>query len=126
MCCCFYRQSSSNHKEEEKSTKTKSIYRKRSTESFVPNNNNTFNTLHTPKPKTKIRKFFLKMWGFFLTFRQHSVRYAIKSALIALAIASMAFIPATRDYFLDLKMDWTLITVSEAKSFKSYMVNKLL
>lgn len=112
MCCCFYRKPSYN-KERQMNEKLKgALSKKRSTDSFVPNNNNTFNTLHTPKPKTKIRKFFLRLWGFFLAFRQHSVRYAIKSALIALAIASMAFIPATRQYFLDLKMDWTLITVS--------------
>ncbi|KAG1467314.1 hypothetical protein G6F56_004478 [Rhizopus delemar] len=79
--------------------------------SFVPNNNNTFNTLHTPKPETKIRKFFLNMWGFFSWFRSHDVRYACKSTLIAVSIASMAFLPMTREYFQVYKMDWTLITV---------------
>jgi hypothetical protein len=53
----------------------------------------------------------LNLWGFFSWFRQHTVRFAAKSMLIALVIASMAFIPATREYFLAWKMDWTLITV---------------
>jgi hypothetical protein len=58
----------------------------------------------------------LSLWGFFSWFRKHTVRYASKSTLIALAIASMAFIPSTREYFLAWKMDWTLITVMAVMS----------
>ncbi|RCI05716.1 hypothetical protein CU098_007131 [Rhizopus stolonifer] len=29
---------------------------------FTPNESNTFDTLHTPKPKTKWRKFFIQLW----------------------------------------------------------------
>lgn len=123
LCCCFYSrqqhkdqktQNKKQQKDASENSKAKTnpvITKKSSIESFVPNNNNTFNTLHTPKPKTKVRKFFLNLWGFFSWFRQHTVRYASKSTLIALAIASMAFIPATREYFITWKMDWTLITV---------------
>ncbi|KAI8647527.1 hypothetical protein BD408DRAFT_378306 [Parasitella parasitica] len=129
LCCCFYSrqrhadtqaqyQKQQNTKDGgSKSNKAKPvIIKKSSIDSFVPNNNNTFNTLHTPKPKTKFRRFFLTLWGFFSWFRQHTVRYASKSTLIALAIASMAFIPATREYFITWKMDWTLITVMAVMS----------
>ncbi|EIE87122.1 hypothetical protein RO3G_11833 [Rhizopus delemar RA 99-880] len=106
FCCCFH--GSREYKESFPSAAQK---KKIVAESFVPNNHNTINTLHTPKPKTKIRKFFLSLWGFFSWFRSHNVRYALKSTLIAVAIASMAFMPMTREYFQAWKMDWTLITV---------------
>lgn len=108
MCCCFYSSSEYDENLPLITKKKKKTY----ADSFVPNNNNTFNTLHTPKPETKIRKFFLNMWGFFSWFRSHDVRYACKSTLIAVSIASMAFLPMTREYFQVYKMDWTLITVS--------------
>lgn len=81
-------------------------------DSFKPNNNNTFNTLHTPKPKTKARKVLLSLWGFFSWFKTHTVRYALKATLISVAIASLAFIPATTEIFQSWKMDWVLITVT--------------
>ncbi|KAI7892893.1 uncharacterized protein EV154DRAFT_461736 [Mucor mucedo] len=122
LCCCFYTKpyypkenGEENIINNDKPT-TPVITKKSSIDSFVPNNNNTFNTLHTPKPKTKIRRFFLSLWGFFSWFRTHTVRYALKSTLIALAITVMAFIPATREYFLAWKMDWTLITVMAVMS----------
>lgn len=69
------------------------------------------NTLHTPAPKTKIRKFLLKLWGFFSGFRTYRVRFALKAMFTAEIISVLAFIPATRPYFTALKMEWTLITV---------------
>ncbi|KAF7732052.1 hypothetical protein EC973_007157 [Apophysomyces ossiformis] len=78
---------------------------------FVPNNHNTINTLHTPKPTTAWRRFFLSLWEFFSWFRKHTVRYAIKATVTGVAIASLAFIPATQDYFREFRMEWTLITV---------------
>ncbi|KAI8381006.1 Fusaric acid resistance protein-like-domain-containing protein [Radiomyces spectabilis] len=78
---------------------------------YVPNNNNTLNTLHTPAPTTSWRKFVLQLWSFFSWFRQHNVRYAAKSMLTAIAVSSIAFIPATQPYFISLRMEWTLITV---------------
>ncbi|CAO3635085.1 unnamed protein product [Mucor fragilis] len=126
LCCCFYsRQRHADHHEQHaqaqdtesgKKKHTPVITKKSSIESFKPNNNNTFGSLHTPKPTSKLRKFFLSLWSFFSWFRQHTVRYASKSTLIALAIASMAFIPATREYFITWKMDWTLITVMAVMS----------
>ncbi|KAI7862150.1 Fusaric acid resistance protein-like-domain-containing protein [Spinellus fusiger] len=92
----------------------KTIISDRSMES--PNNHNTFNTLHTPSPRTRIRKFFVKLWSFFSWFRQHDARYAAKSTLTAVCIATLAFIPSTHDYFQSLKMEWTLITVLAAMS----------
>ncbi|KAI8047969.1 Fusaric acid resistance protein-like-domain-containing protein [Gilbertella persicaria] len=79
--------------------------------SFVPNNSNTFNTLHTPSPKTNIRRFLLSLWGFFSQFRSHHVKFAFKSMLTAELISVLAFIPLTRPYFTNLKMEWTLVTV---------------
>lgn len=81
------------------------------TDIFVPNNHNTFNTLHTPEPKTKLRKFFLQLWGFFSMFRTHHFKFALKSMLTAEAISVLAFIPFTRPYFTAFKLEWTLITV---------------
>ncbi|KAG2191988.1 hypothetical protein INT47_000780 [Mucor saturninus] len=78
---------------------------------FIPNNNHTINTLHTPEPKTKLRRFLLKLWGFFSEFRTYRVKFAFKSMLTAELISVLAFIPATRPYFTDFKMEWTLITV---------------
>ncbi|PHZ17440.1 uncharacterized protein RHIMIDRAFT_232867 [Rhizopus microsporus ATCC 52813] len=109
LCCCCYKPIS-----HENNTPYMSKTQKLFTDTFVPNNHNTLNTLHTPKPKTKIRKFFLSLWGFFSLFKSHNVRYALKSTLIAVGIASLAFIPITREYFQTYKMDWTLITVIAA------------
>lgn len=80
-------------------------------DTFVPNNHNTSNTLQTPSPTTRVRKFFLQLWGFFSLFRQHNVRYAIKATLASVAIASLAFIPATQVYFKEFRMEWCIITV---------------
>ena len=81
-------------------------------EIFVPNNHNTHNTLQTPSPTTQIRKFFLKLWSFFSLFRQHTVKYAIKTSLVSVAVAMLAFIPATQKYFHEFRMEWTLVTVN--------------
>ena len=81
-------------------------------EAFVPNNHNTHNTLQTPSPTTRIRKFLLKLWGFLSWFRKHTVRYAIKASLVSVAVAVLAFIPSTQVYFREFRMEWTLITVN--------------
>ncbi|KAI9480671.1 MAG: hypothetical protein EXX96DRAFT_521939 [Benjaminiella poitrasii] len=78
---------------------------------FVPNNHNTLNTLHTPAPKTKLRKFLVSLWSFFSKFRTYQFKFAFKSMLTAEAISILAFIPATRPYFTEFKLEWTLITV---------------
>ncbi|KAG2224607.1 hypothetical protein INT45_003747 [Circinella minor] len=80
-------------------------------ETFVPNNHNTHNTLQTPSPTTQIRKFFLKLWSFFSLFRQHTVKYAIKTSVVTVAVAMLAFIPATQKYFHEFRMEWTLVTI---------------
>lgn len=79
--------------------------------SFTPNNHNTLNTLHTPLHKSKVRRFLLKLWSFFSGFRTYRVKFAIKSMLTAEIISILAFIPATRPYFTEFKLEWTLITV---------------
>ncbi|GAA5797451.1 hypothetical protein HPULCUR_002835 [Helicostylum pulchrum] len=80
-------------------------------EIFIPNNHNTLNTLHTPAPKTKLRKVFHQLWGFFSKFKSYQVRFAFKSMITAVLISVLAFIPATQAYFTKFKMEWTLITV---------------
>ncbi|GAN07622.1 conserved hypothetical protein [Mucor ambiguus] len=78
---------------------------------FTPNNHNTLNTLHTPLHTSKVRRFLLKLWSFFSGFRTYRVKFAIKSMLTAELISILAFIPATRPYFTEFKLEWTLITV---------------
>lgn len=85
-------------------------------ETFVPNNNNTIDTLQTPSPKTRIRKVFIRLWSFFSWFRQHTVRYAIKATLISVALAVLAYIPATQQYFREYRMEWTLISIMAVMS----------
>ncbi|KAI9497668.1 Fusaric acid resistance protein-like-domain-containing protein [Zychaea mexicana] len=85
-------------------------------EVFVPNNNNTHNTLQTPSPTTRIRKFFLKLWGFFSWFRSHTVKYAIKASVVSVAIGMLAFIPSTQFYFREFRMEWTLISIMTVSS----------
>ncbi|KAI8881158.1 hypothetical protein K501DRAFT_189586 [Backusella circina FSU 941] len=104
LCCCFY---SRQHTQTQKTMSSRPLV-----DSFKPNNNNTFNTLHTPKPKTKTRKIFLSLWGFFSWFKTHTVRYALKATLISVALAAPAFIPSTTEIFQSWKMDWVLITVT--------------
>ncbi|CAO3609468.1 unnamed protein product [Mucor hiemalis] len=96
-----------------RSKKTDGIHGKKNNDKdiFVPNNHNTLNTLHTPTPKTKVRKFLLRLWGFFSEFRTYRVRFAFKSMLTAEIISVLAFIPSTRPYFTAFKLEWTLITV---------------
>jgi hypothetical protein len=81
---------------------------------FTPNNHNTFNTLHTPTPDTHWRRIFLTLWGFFSAFKTHKIRFALKSMLTAELISVFAYIPYTRPYFMEFRMEWTLITVRYA------------
>ncbi|KAI8581066.1 hypothetical protein K450DRAFT_234472 [Umbelopsis ramanniana AG] len=85
--------------------------RRRSSVSFVPNNHNTSNTLHTPLPKTRWRRFFISLWGFFSWFKQQHVRYAIKSSAAAVILATPAFLPSTGERFRELRMEWALVTL---------------
>ncbi|KAI8355558.1 hypothetical protein BD560DRAFT_407182 [Blakeslea trispora] len=117
LCFCFYTKLNTQPSQyEDHLAKLRQLNKKSSIDSIVPNNNNTLNTLHTPKPKTKIRKFFLNLWGFFSWFRKQSVRYGLKATFISIIIASLAFFPMTRDYFVSWKMDWMLITVTAVMS----------
>ena len=88
----------------------------------VPNNHNTFNTLHTPTPSTQRHKFSVRLWSFFSWFRQHTVRFAAKNMLTAIVLSSFAFIPQTQPYFYKYRMEWTLLTVSHISSNKDAFV----
>lgn len=70
------------------------------------------NTLHTPLPKTRWRRFFISLWGFFSWFKQQHVRYAIKASAAAVILATPAFLPSTGERFRELRMEWALVTVS--------------
>ncbi|KAI9259639.1 Fusaric acid resistance protein-like-domain-containing protein [Phascolomyces articulosus] len=78
---------------------------------FTPNNHNTSNTLHTPQPSTQRHKFSVKLWRFFSWFRQHTIKFAVKNMLTAIAVSALAFIPQTQPYFYQYRMEWTLLTV---------------
>ncbi|KAF7728169.1 hypothetical protein EC973_006563 [Apophysomyces ossiformis] len=78
---------------------------------FVPNERNTMNTLHTPEPKTKWRKFFIRLWRTFTLFKLQKVRYASKAAVAATVLATPAFLESTGDWFREWRMEWALITL---------------
>jgi dsDNA-binding SOS-regulon protein len=79
---------------------------------FVPNERNTFNTLHTPEPKTKWRRFFIRVWRTFSLFKLQKIRYAIKATVATVILATPAFMESTQDWYREYRMEWALITVS--------------
>lgn len=78
---------------------------------FVPNERNTFNTLHTPEPKTKWRRFFIRVWRTFSLFKLQKIRYAIKATVATVLLATPAFMDSTQDFFREYRMEWALITL---------------
>ncbi|CAO3651153.1 unnamed protein product [Mucor fragilis] len=78
---------------------------------FVPNERNTFNTLHTPEPKTKWRRFFIRVWQTFSLFKSQKIRYAIKATVATVLLALPAFLESTQDFFRTYRMEWALITL---------------
>ncbi|PHZ11973.1 uncharacterized protein RHIMIDRAFT_237792 [Rhizopus microsporus ATCC 52813] len=78
---------------------------------FIPNERNTFDTLHTPKPKTKWRKFFIQLWMTFSLFKLQKVRYATKATIAAVLLALPAFLEPTKEWFREYRMEWALITL---------------
>ncbi|KAG0173920.1 hypothetical protein DFQ30_006552 [Apophysomyces sp. BC1015] len=82
-----------------------------SVNAFVPNERNTMNTLHTPEPKTKWRRFFIRLWRTFSLFKLQKVRYASKAALGATLLATPAFLDSTGEWFREWRMEWALITL---------------
>ncbi|OAD05717.1 hypothetical protein MUCCIDRAFT_34259, partial [Mucor lusitanicus CBS 277.49] len=78
---------------------------------FVPNERNTFNTLHTPEPKTKWRRFFIRVWQTFSLFKTQKMRYAIKATVATILLAMPAFLESTQDFFRTYRMEWALITL---------------
>ncbi|OAD77430.1 hypothetical protein PHYBLDRAFT_179854 [Phycomyces blakesleeanus NRRL 1555(-)] len=78
---------------------------------FTPNERNTTNTLHTPTPTTKWRKFFIQIWVTFSLFKLQKVRYATKAAIAATLLATPAFLSSTGPWFREWRMEWALITL---------------
>ncbi|KAI8074104.1 Fusaric acid resistance protein-like-domain-containing protein [Gongronella butleri] len=78
---------------------------------FVPNERHRLDTLHTPSPTTKWRKFFLQAWRTMSLFKLQKMRYAVKSMLAAVLLASPCFIAATGPLFRAWRMEWALITL---------------
>ncbi|KAI9363139.1 Fusaric acid resistance protein-like-domain-containing protein [Pilaira anomala] len=78
---------------------------------FVPNERNTFNTLHTPEPKTTWRKFFIRVWRTFSLFKLQKMRYAIKATIATILLATPAFMDFSREWYRQYRMEWALITL---------------
>ncbi|KAI8079169.1 hypothetical protein BDF21DRAFT_36450 [Thamnidium elegans] len=78
---------------------------------FVPNERNTFNTLHTPEPKTTWRKFFIRVWRTFSLFKLQKMRYAIKATLATVLLAIPAFMEFSKEWYRQYRMEWALITL---------------
>ncbi|KAI8059981.1 Fusaric acid resistance protein-like-domain-containing protein [Gilbertella persicaria] len=78
---------------------------------FVPNERNTINTLHTPTPKTKWRRFFIRVWRTFSLFKLQKIRYATKAMVAAILLATPAFVNYSQDWFRTYRMEWALITL---------------
>ncbi|KAG0177610.1 hypothetical protein DFQ28_005691 [Apophysomyces sp. BC1034] len=93
------------------SGKSAGFKRNLSFNNFVPNERNAENTLHTPHPKTGLRKFFLRAWKAFSLFKLQKTRYAIKSAVCATLLAIPAFLAVTGTWFRVWRMEWALITL---------------
>lgn len=92
-----------------------------SVDSFVPNDRNSRNTLHTPEPKTAWRKFFLKTWSTLSLLKQQKVRYATKCSIAATLLAAPAFMESTSEWFRTWRMEWALITVSSKMAYLMIM-----
>lgn len=90
----------------------KKVSKKSSLQGFKPNERNMMNTLHTPAPTTQWRKFFISVWQTFSLFKLQKVRYATKSTIAAILLATPAFLPSTASIFREWRMEWALITVS--------------
>ncbi|KAI8975478.1 Fusaric acid resistance protein-like-domain-containing protein [Mycotypha africana] len=79
--------------------------------SFIPNERNMMNTLHTPLPKTNWRRFFIGVWQLFSLFKLQKMRYAIKAMIATIILAIPAFYEPTQDWFRTYRMEWALITL---------------
>ncbi|KAI9306638.1 Fusaric acid resistance protein-like-domain-containing protein [Cunninghamella echinulata] len=89
----------------------KKVSKKSSLQGFKPNERNMMNTLHTPAPTTQWRKFFIRLWQTFSLFKLQKVRYATKSTIAAILLATPAFLPSTASIFREWRMEWALITL---------------
>ncbi|KAG2203276.1 hypothetical protein INT47_000196 [Mucor saturninus] len=78
---------------------------------FVPNERNTFNTLHTPEPKTTWRRFFIRVWRTFSLFKLQKIRYAIKATIATVLLATPAYLEPTKELYREYRMEWALITL---------------
>ncbi|CAO3625347.1 unnamed protein product [Cunninghamella blakesleeana] len=89
----------------------KKVSKKPSLQGFTPNERNMKNTLHTPAPKTKWRKFFIQVWETFSLFKLQKARYAIKCTIAVILLALPAFLSPTYSAFREWRMEWALITL---------------
>ncbi|CAG8669812.1 5812_t:CDS:2, partial [Ambispora leptoticha] len=78
---------------------------------FPENSRNLFNTLQTPKPKTKWQAFTMKLWEWSSRFRRFEVKYAFKTALSAAILAAPAFIDYTRPTYRKYRGEWACISM---------------
>ncbi|KAI8096622.1 Fusaric acid resistance protein-like-domain-containing protein [Halteromyces radiatus] len=92
-------------------SKIKKKKKKKVNPCFIPNERNRVNTLHTPLPTTRWRRFFIRIWVLFSLFKLQKIRYAIKSTIAAILLATPAFVSSTSNIFRQWRMEWALITL---------------
>ncbi|KAI8976759.1 hypothetical protein BDB01DRAFT_844390 [Pilobolus umbonatus] len=89
LCCCFSR----------KKSQPTSLYE----------DLDNYTKFQPPQPKTKFHQRMINLHSFLSIFKSNNIRFAIKSTLFSVAIASIAFIPSTRAFFHQWKLEWALI-----------------
>ncbi|CAG8581661.1 54_t:CDS:2 [Ambispora gerdemannii] len=84
---------------------------KKSNPKFPEHSHNLFNTIQTPKPKTKWQAFTIRLWEWSSLFRRYEVKYAFKTALSASILATPAFIDYTRPTYIKYRGEWACISM---------------
>ncbi|CAG8472731.1 1666_t:CDS:2 [Paraglomus occultum] len=78
---------------------------------FPEHSHNLFDTIQTPKPKTKWQQVQLRVWKRLSWFRQFEVKYATKAAVSAAILSAPAFIDYTRETFVRYRGEWACISM---------------
>lgn len=56
--------------------------------------------------------FTYKLWSFFSFFRRVEVQFGIRVGLGAFVLASLAYLPQTKEWFMEWRGEWALVTYS--------------
>ncbi|OZJ03585.1 hypothetical protein BZG36_03050 [Bifiguratus adelaidae] len=79
---------------------------------FIPNQRHMPETLHTPVPGNKISRYIRYFWSYAESLKSYTVKYALKTSLAIMLVATPAFIDSTKAIFREYRMEWCLITAS--------------